>query len=96
MIDKLQLALDLFSAGDLENARKIVEGYSKEIDKIKAVESRPKGKWVANSQYFQAFNETVTTYKCSECQGEPYFSMREGIEIYKYCPFCGADMREGE
>lgn len=66
------------------------------IKAIPTIESRPKGKWVADSQYFQAFNETVTTYKCSECQGEPYFSKREGIAIYKYCPFCGADMRGEE
>lgn len=42
MIDKMQLLLELFGAGDLESARKIAEDYSKEIDKKKTVESRPK------------------------------------------------------
>ena len=37
MIDKLQLALDLFSAGDLENARKIVEGYRKELPTMELI-----------------------------------------------------------
>ena len=49
MIDKMQLALELFGAGDLENARKIAEGYSKEIDKKKTVESRPKGEWIEHT-----------------------------------------------
>ena len=68
-------------------------GMIENIEGMPTIESRPTGKWIADSTYFQAFNETVTTYKCSECQGEPYFSTREGIEIYKFCPFCGADMR---
>ena len=29
--------------------------------------------------------------KCSECGGEPYYS--GSIYNYKFCPFCGADMR---
>lgn len=52
---------------------------------------RPHGEWIKQDKYFQAFNETVTTYKCSVCGHEPYFG--GDISKLNYCPNCGADMR---
>ena len=51
---------------------------------------RPHGEWLKIDKYFEAFNETVTNYKCSVCEFEPYFGGH--IERYKYCPNCGAQM----
>ena len=44
---------------------------------------RPKGHWI---------QKTISYYKCSECGKAPYYS--KTIQHYKFCPYCGADMRE--
>lgn len=52
---------------------------------------RPHGEWLKVDTYFEAFNETVTNYKCSVCEHEPYFG--GGISKLHFCPNCGADNR---
>ena len=45
---------------------------------------RPKGKWIEIKK--------DSCYRCSNCNEKPYFAF--SIYNYKYCPYCGADMRE--
>lgn len=52
---------------------------------------RPHGEWIRQDKYFQAFNETVTTYKCSVCGHEPYFG--GDISKLNFCPNCGSEMK---
>ena len=60
---------------------------------LEALEGRPHGHWIRQDKYFQAFNETVTTYKCSVCGHEPYFG--GDISKLNFCPNCGARMKGG-
>lgn len=53
---------------------------------IKALEKRPKGKWIEHYDSQEGF----TWLTCSRCMEKAY---EEG---YNYCPNCGADMRGEE
>ena len=46
--------------------------------------TRPKGHWLYSDDLYE-------TYICSECNYDS-----EDYDKYKFCPNCGADMREGE
>ena len=66
--------------------------YAELHDMISTLPSaEPKhGKWIFQRNY---------TWACSECGANPtkgmgYVQCKE--ELFKYCPNCGADMREGE
>ena len=49
--------------------------------------TRPKGHWIHPYEYGLALPE----HYCSECKAYEYSDVKS-----KYCPNCGADMREGE
>lgn len=49
---------------------------------IRALEERPKGKWIKHSTY-------KGVLICSHCNhGET-----QAYDTFKFCPYCGADMR---
>ncbi len=62
------------------------------------------GQWIAVSCFdacggdeeaWMAHGNPIAYHYCSECKNETYLN-EEGKEILSdYCPFCGADMREG-
>lgn len=54
----------------------------------------PKGHWITKIKSEEREDMWPTNPKCSLCGGEPYYS--NTIYNYKFCPFCGADMREGK
>lgn len=53
-------------------------------------ESRPKGHWITKVKSDLRGDMWPTNPKCSECDGEPYYS--NTIYNYKFCPYCGAEM----
>lgn len=62
---------------------------------IKALEQEPKtGHWITKIKSDLRGDKWPTNPKCSECGREPYYS--NTIFNYKFCPYCGADMREVE
>lgn len=62
------------------------------------------GRWIAVSSFdayggdeeaWMAHGNPAAYHYCSECKNEAYLN-EEGKEILSdYCPFCGADMRDG-
>ncbi len=59
------------------------------IEKMPSVTPQPKtGKWIDDGQYAEGHSEHA--YRCSEC-GENYIGY---VGKYKYCPNCGAKMKE--
>ena len=74
------------------NTRLVIE--NRELKEQIESADRPSGEWLRQDKYFQAFNETVTTYKCSVCEHEPYFG--GDISKLNYCPNCGAYMKGGD
>lgn len=52
---------------------------------IKALEERPQGEWVFDSN-FTDFGNPYGTYKCSECGSH-------SSDKYSFCKDCGADMQ---
>lgn len=54
---------------------------------IKALEERPQGKWVFDSE-FTEFGNPYGTYRCSICGCH-------SSNTYSFCKDCGADMRGG-
>lgn len=62
---------------------------------LELLEQEPrKGHWITKIKSDLRGDEWPTNPKCSECGGEPYYS--NTIYKYKFCPYCGADMREVE
>lgn len=54
------------------------------LENLPSAEPRKKGKWIDKSDDIDgAWNY------CSVC-------MEQAIDLYDFCPNCGADMREGE
>lgn len=54
------------------------------LEKLPSAEPRKKGKWIDKSDGIDgAWNY------CSVC-------MEQAIDLYDFCPNCGADMREGD
>lgn len=53
-----------------------------------------KGKWITKIKSDLRGDMWPTNPKCSECGGEPYYL--NTVYNYKFCPYCGADMRESE
>ena len=56
-----------------------------------ALENRKKGHWITKIKSDLRGDMWPANPKCSECGGEPYYS--NTIYSYKFCPYCGADMR---
>lgn len=52
------------------------------MDKV----DRPTGHWIVDKEH----SITMTFYKCTNCD---WFG---GVTWYKFCPICGADMRNKE
>ena len=52
------------------------------------------GHWITKIKSDLRGDMWPTNPKCSKCGGEPYYS--NTIYNYKFCPYCGADMRGKE
>ena len=68
-----------------------LEPYQKTKDVVEALEvipsaDRPQGEWIALDE-----RDVSGCWKCSAC-GTPTHAIGAKA-IYKYCPFCGADMK---
>ena len=50
------------------------------------------GHWITQIKSARRGDMWPTNPKCSECGGEPCYE--NTIFNYKFCPYCGADMRE--
>ena len=50
------------------------------------------GHWITQIKSDRRGDMWPTNPKCSECGGEPCYE--NTIFNYKFCPYCGADMRE--
>ena len=80
----------------------LIEEFVKEMPTIEP-EVRY-GRWIAVSSFdafggdeeaWMAHGNPTAYHYCSECKNETYLN-EEGKEILSdYCPFCGADMRDG-
>ena len=59
-----------------------------DIRRLSSVNSQePKaGRWIGTDEWY---------HKCSECEEVSHFRWYEGY-IYKWCPYCGAEMKEGD
>lgn len=71
-------------------------GISLMIEEIPTLDVKPviKGKWITKIKSDLRGDMWPTNPKCSECGGEPYYL--NTIYNYKFCPYCGADMKEVE
>lgn len=58
------------------------------IDLMPTVEERPQGEWI--------FDDRSGQFICSKCEGGVNMPTLMGEPLYKWCPWCGADMREGD
>lgn len=80
---------DLISRAELFNRLATVKDLGEAYGVIQfmpTIEERKKGKWIWDDE----------GYHCSECFFHAYGNTLECYEgIYRYCPNCGADMREG-
>lgn len=56
---------------------------------IKALEERPKGKWIKRGY----IGCDTQFYWCSVCEYERSYDAETGLDDYNFCPNCGADMR---
>ena len=58
-----------------------------DITDIPAAEVQPvkRGRWIKGDMSF---------IYCSECHKEAYWDTDYGQQLFDYCPYCGADMRE--
>lgn len=77
----------------LRDALEVMKSQQAEIERLQP----KKGKWIEIESQTGVgafgFNEvTVNAFRCSEC--------RKKIDVsdgnFKYCPYCGADMRGGD
>ena len=78
---------DCFRTTDIEHAKH----FERLGDMYMESAERPTGEWIADTKYYEAFNETLTSYKCSVCGHEPYHGKH--IEQLHFCSNCGAQMR---
>ena len=72
-----------------------VKGWNDAIDAIvnnAPTVERPKGEWIPNDTLF---HHGKTSYRCSVCN-DVIDDVPTCLNkpLYKYCPVCGADMRE--
>ena len=79
-----EITVEMFRNGCLEAIEAIMaEGEIYDIDyDLKSAQPRKKGKWIDRSYDIDG----VWNY-CSVC-------MEQAIDLYDFCPNCGADMRE--
>lgn len=61
-----------------------VYDFGEALRKLPVVEERPCGEWK-----YESYGQYLSTYKCSNCGFH-------GDKQWICCPYCGADMREGE
>lgn len=69
-----------------------LHGTTKDDVKFERVQppQRIKGRWV------QKESDLSWWYECSECGESPLFDPYEHEVRSSFCPWCGADMRQGE
>ena len=68
----------------IKTAQDAVQAYADYIAGLPAADVRPvvRGRWKCTA---------LGNYACSYCSCEPYYS--GSVETLKFCPNCGADMR---
>lgn len=66
----------------------MIENIITIINNAPTIENRPKGEWI-----YDGTTLSLDWYICSECKDYVNSAQEEG---YRFCPYCGADMREGE
>jgi len=70
-----------------EQLRDAVEKAKHEV--VTVLPQRKRGRWIKKIDIWGGIVSTTEGYNCSECH-----AWVDGE--YSYCPWCGADMREGE
>ena len=79
----------------IDECLKCVDDDNKDVQAlrlaVKALEERPKGKWVGDTDY-ESFQGSYEAYKCSNCGYSLHWRDYYADE-YIFCPYCGADMR---
>lgn len=87
----------LFDAnGHNANTKIAFSGLESRVKALPSVTPKPKkGKWI-NRHYINDGGYRIRMVICSECGEEYGFDYHTGISMdnYKYCPNCGADMKE--
>lgn len=72
-------------------AYNLSDAYQK-INDLPSVTPQPrKGHWIDEGIY--ADGQSYHAFMCSACEWH-FIENKSELEDYKYCPFCGADMRE--
>ena len=67
----------------------LLHGFLESLPTVDAVEV-VHGEWSTIEDDYTG----MTALQCSECNQEWWFEDEPPMRIYKYCPNCGADMRE--
>ena len=94
VIIKGDSAFDMSIASNIKDVESPYIKFQNIYFKCKSIEDaggtifvkRKKGKWIRDAVWF-------TRYHCSQC-GEKTEDTIMGEPRYKWCPMCGADMRE--
>ena len=80
-------------------------GAKNDINRLKIVEERLRGEWIEVDSYsaFGGSEETwlahgnpIAMYYCSNCKNQAYANDVGEDILSKFCPHCGADMKEAE
>lgn len=78
------------------------DGYDKGYDDAQANNNKPQGEWVAVDSYsafggseetWMAHGNPTAYYYCSNCKQDAYANDLGEDILSKFCPFCGAIMR---
>lgn len=92
----ISIIMDIIDLLKREKLKKTIQAVRRQQQIITSMQENEikmkKGKWIRRRHITNT--ETIVTYICSECRNEPYYT--GSIYTYKYCPYCGADMREEE
>lgn len=100
LLKKIEEDADFYLVGDDENSKAVgstLLDVKEQINAMPTVEpQRIRGKWIPHHDEVMLFDGISTGgVSCSECGWKTYDTMHLLFGCpYKYCPKCGAEMRE--